>query len=665
MSVRGYGEVMGMKRSRDNKSMSRFMQNQAKKDKAWKEKHQPQATEETAEPVPEPPREPSVPLGKTTRLVFFKQYNTYQALLSIYPRGTLTAKDVFSKVILYIMRWFRDRLRDEAFAAYPEIAFLREDYPEPENYADFDIEQVANINGLDFLDFETAYLPDRNAWVLGLTEPDNGQEGKDLQGRTFTTEIFVYKQEDSVALGIKEGCREPRTNEEDALGFRPAFVRIMFFDDDMMVGEYGVDKAYAFAHNAHRLNGKSSEACRKLYDGLVGSPYRQMPVLFVPGEYYENNTEEVDKKAESLLGYCHIVVWESTCRKLFEQVMVNNEYLEAAENGQLIFHRSTCQQDFPADYFEPGVEDLMEVIKAKAQKEPLRKYCDFRDFIFKPSWWESMQALKEAKPEDIEEVKQHYEARISHIQREANDFKRDNESLQHRINSLDDKIRNQDKTLTKTFSDMEKCLAQLNETMSERDQVKDELQQTAEKVKQNADRINIILGDEKTRYRPLINLPPFGLENKGEILAWIRKYYSDLLEIHPSAEDSFYSDNKNIDWHRFCMMIHYLAGYTRYRNEGGKVIDATAAREYDPENSGYKVEPSSSGQGSTEMHREKYTIAITEDGILKQVLLDIHLKYGKGNDNNMIRIYFYYSPAEKKSFIGYMPGHLPTRKSSH
>ncbi len=95
------------------------------------------------------------------------------------------------------------------------------------------------------------------------------------------------------------------------------------------------------------------------------------------------------------------------------------------------------------------------------------------------------------------------------------------------------------------------------------------------------------------------------------------------------------------------------------------MIDATAAREYDPENSGYKVEPSSSGQGSTEMHREKYTIAVTEEGILKQVLLDIHLKYGKGNDNNMIRIYFYYSPVEKKSFIGYMPGHLPTRKSSH
>ena len=290
------------------------MHDQAKKEEARRKKLEAQQeTEKFGALVPEPARELSVPLGKTTKLVFFKQYNTYQALLSVYPSGTLTVSDTFSKVILYIMRWFRNRLRDEAFEAYPEIAFMRDDYPEPEKYAGFDIEQVANINGLDFIDFETAYLPDKNAWVVSLIEPDNGQEGKDLQGRTFTTEIFVYRQEESVALGIREGCREPKSNEEDAFGFRPGFVRDIFFDDDLTVGEYGVDRDYAFEHGAYRLNGKSAEACRKLYEGLIESPFRQMPVLFVPDEYYKNNAEEVVKKTESLLGYCHVVVWESPC----------------------------------------------------------------------------------------------------------------------------------------------------------------------------------------------------------------------------------------------------------------------------------------------------------------------------------------------------------------
>ena len=45
--------------------------------------------------------------------------------------------------------------------------------------------------------------------------------------------------------------------------------------------------------------------------------------------------------------------------------------------------------------------------------------------------------------------------------------------------------------------------------------------------------------------------------------------------------------------------------------------------------------------------------------------MDLHIKSGKGSDVNMIRIYFYYSSELKKSVIGYMPGHLPTRKQAH
>ena len=112
-------------------------------------------------------------------------------------------------------------------------------------------------------------------------------------------------------------------------------------------------------------------------------------------------------------------------------------------------------------------------------------------------------------------------------------------------------------------------------------------------------------------------------------------------------------------------MIHYLAGYTKYRNDGDAGIDPSTAREYDPEDYGFRVEPTGSGQGALEIHKDKYTIKITEAGGTKSVLLESHLKSGKGMDSNMIRIYFYYSPVEKKSFIGYMPGHLPIRNAAH
>ena len=646
-----------------NREMSKFMRNHEKKERAKKSRH-PETSQKELEAAGGVTKEPSVPLGKTTRLVFFKQYNTYQALLAVYPREGFSVSDAFSKVVLYIMRWFKNRLGDDAFDQYPDIMYLKEDYPSPDDYAGFDIEKVANINGLDFIDFETAYIPDKNAWVVSLIEPDNGQEGKNLHGRTFTTEIAVYQQDNCVVLGIREGCREPKTNEEDAFGFRPGFVRDIFFDDDLIVGEQGLDKEYAFARKAYRLNGKSGEACRKLYESLIASSYRQMPVLFVPGSYYEKNSIEVDKKTESLLGYCHVVVWESTCRKLFEHVMENKEFVEVAEEGQLIFYRTTSFQSYPADYYEQDQENLMDVIKLKAQREPLRKSCDFREFSFKPSWWEPPVTGTD-NSEDIDEIRNRYNAEIAHISQEVNNLKRDNDELQRRIDQLTSENKRLDGEIAQNVSRIGRQFLELEETVSERERIRDRLREQEALVMQRDVTIRGMQRDERQRCIPLINLPLAGSDKKGDILRWIKEYYSDVIEIHEDARKSFAGDNRNLDWHRFCMMIHYIAGYTRYRNDSGPALDPLAARDYDPEESGYKIEPAGSGQGALEFHKNKYVISIIEAGVRKEVLLDLHLKYGKGMDNNMIRIYFYYSTEEKKSFIGHMPGHLPTRKDAH
>ena len=79
------------------------------------------------------------------------------------------------------------------------------------------------------------------------------------------------------------------------------------------------------------------------------------------------------------------------------------------------------------------------------------------------------------------------------------------------------------------------------------------------------------------------------------------------------------------------------------------------------------VDNTSSGDsGATEIFKDKYTINIsTWDSGKSDVILDKHVKYGKGQDSNMIRVYFYYDADIKKSIIGYMPDHLPTRKDSH
>ncbi|MCR5543348.1 MAG: hypothetical protein K6F55_04290, partial [Eubacterium sp.] len=144
---------------------------------------------------------------QATKLKFFKQYSTYQAFLELHPINGLSTDDCFSKTILYIMRWFRNRIKNrmesDVFEKYDDIQFLIDDYPDPSDFSSFNIENDLNIYGLDFIEFETAYLKDEAAWVVNLIEPDNDNEGKNINGRTFTTEIFVYKLESSVALGIR------------------------------------------------------------------------------------------------------------------------------------------------------------------------------------------------------------------------------------------------------------------------------------------------------------------------------------------------------------------------------------------------------------------------------------------------------------------------------
>jgi len=54
---------------------------------------------------------------------------------------------------------------------------------------------------------ETAYLPEKKAWLLCLNEPDNGKDEKRVEGWSFTTEIMVY-QCDHVGVDVADYVNE-------------------------------------------------------------------------------------------------------------------------------------------------------------------------------------------------------------------------------------------------------------------------------------------------------------------------------------------------------------------------------------------------------------------------------------------------------------------------
>ena len=134
---------------------------------------------------------------KMSQLIFYRQYNTYQALLDVIPRSDMSMDDCFSKVVLHIMAWFKERIGNDAIDIYPELKFLNTEYPDLQAYKEFDVSKTTDINYLSCLDVKTAYVEDKKAWVFRLNEADNGKEEKDIQGRTFTTRVAVYMKDDA------------------------------------------------------------------------------------------------------------------------------------------------------------------------------------------------------------------------------------------------------------------------------------------------------------------------------------------------------------------------------------------------------------------------------------------------------------------------------------
>ena len=623
---------------------------------------------------------------KFTNLLLYRQYNTYQVLLEAYPRKGLDVDKCFSKVILYIVNWFKNRLGEEAIESIDEIRFLKTYYPSVDSYTDFDIAKVPDINKLSVIDVKTAYSDKDKSWVFELVEPDNGNEQKDIHGRTFITQILVYKKEYTVVFGVRTTCKEPSHNTEDADVYRPGFIKAIYGDPDIELSEAGIPYEYRFMDTPIILNGKSSQECSAIYTGLIANPKRQLPVVFIPGSLYEKDEETkqmLNGRTRSYLGFAHVVVCTRSNQKLFRNEMNDLELLEVSTEGQVILYRSNPGRALVVEpvYIDPNEDDPgMDIDNTKDESEferldyivkksdPLRRNYDFEEYSFTAKAWDLQKLIEsiEKDSNDSEQVKAVL-AENDSLRADIEEKKRDNAELQRRINEYE---------LSKKR--IEKQYYEASASAARMEKIANELQEEYKKVKDQAQRYeSICLTYEKIingakelareKFRPLIHFPKFEMSGKEEILDWIEEHYTKTLIVHPNARKAFLKDNRNLDWRCLCMMIHYLAGYTMFRNDGGSVISSDAARDYDPDGYGFKCEPVSSGAGgSKKMYEDKYTIDISEYNSNKSdEVMDLHLAQGKGRGDDMIRIYFYYDPDIKKSIIGYMPAHLPTRSDPH
>ena len=152
-----------------------------------------------------------------TMLLATKLYSTFQLCCSVFPdNSSYTAHDVFNKVILYIIDWFRFRAGGD-----DETARKIASYPEPERFHEFDLTSLPDIKIREAFTVNTLYLPERANWAFRISEPDNHAEFRGhasdtiIHGRSFITNIAVQENKEYVTLSYKCACKEPRTNTKD------------------------------------------------------------------------------------------------------------------------------------------------------------------------------------------------------------------------------------------------------------------------------------------------------------------------------------------------------------------------------------------------------------------------------------------------------------------
>ena len=158
------------------------------------------------------------------------------------------------------------------------------------------------------------------------------------------------------------------------------------------------------------------------------------------------------------------------------------------------------------------------------QKEPLRKYCDFKDYLFKKSWFEENGKGGDASGEEIDEIRSRYEAEISKLNHRCSELERDNDQLQRRNDAMESENRKLDKEMTKSFSEISRAKKEKNDAIEERNSYREELNRVQAESMINEMKAIGANRDAKERYKPLINLPQLGPDKKEEILDWINEY---------------------------------------------------------------------------------------------------------------------------------------------
>ena len=585
------------------------------------------------------------------------EYPTYQAIYELHPQNGLDTSGLFRKSVLIVADWIRGRVAQNG----GDTSFLSM-YPDPSEYGTFQVEGAPDITPHSGFDVASQYSKKEKSWALRVIEVNTEKD----YYQSFKTDIAIRELESLVLLAIRITCRETE-REELADVWRTSFVtQVLMKDEDIIVTEKACPIDFPIKLGAISLNGKSKQVCEMFNTDFIANEGRLFPIVIMPETILSriDQHELLKKMVYKIKGISYITVLEESVNKLFISVMNKPELAKELEKGDkcLVITDPKAEDGFKTHVLFNGTEDqdgneiidepVLDDVCKHVQNYLRKKDVNYGDLLFLSELRQVV--LLENLPTAASEAEKQEIALVFEkaLEEKDEDLRRMSEEVAKR----DKKIKDLEKNLQAAHHEnkSDKLAMELDDKEAEIKRLKDEI---IEKDDQIAG-----LREESLRaierYKPLFDLP-LPQASIESIIAWVERNYGDRVILHDRAKKMFISNGSGRDLAFICRMFHYIYGYTCL--VGQHAGDPTGLQEslkaYDVLDE--HLEVTDVGRNPIMHHPESYEIDISMyNPSAGKVVMDKHVKDGKGMDSDSIRIYLYYDSEMEKTIVGTMLEHL-------
>ncbi len=626
----------------------------------------------------------------TTKLRPTRTYPTYQ-FYALTDAKELSAPDVFHICILETMRWLRARL--SGFDDLPAEIML----PEPEDFRSLDAEMLQSFTYTRGMAVDVVYAEKRGSWAFRITESDIGanhgkpNERPPVIGRTFQTDVAFKIDGNCVEVGVRTLCSDPYECKVPCEVFRPTLVKAIASSADLGVQRGGF-----------RLDGKpfrlDSKAAAEHFTAMFEDPAFDLPLVLIAESGFEEIAPvlpdlnapkdmlaatkgfglgdvhkefkldlskanlkttapkfadkpvknapkptlaappkkerrkrmefDTEKLAGTLLGFAVVVHVSEKCFPLLK----NKCGIQISSGDIMVCCRGEETERHPYKAWSRDAEDFFRTFRDAMRQSPKRSDYQFGgvEFVSKAR----LRELSERRHEtvDLTEKCEIYRQEKDELRRQVTELSQQNSDL--RLSG--ENLRTTQKKLLSLQDELTAAENRIRALRKQQDEREEAYRRSAALV---------------AFYREKADIAAEFPTVKDKICDWAEERFAQELVITPDARTALRKYETAFDLAILCDGLLYLSAYAKYRRGD---LDADTLELY-AERYGWEVQ--FCGKEALKMHREDYTVTI--DG--EESLLNQHIKYGV-SAQSLVRVYFCWDDPRGKLIVGYMPGHLATKK---